>query len=741
MSAGYKKREELQRELKQLRKENVQLKSELAATSEFDDIPDTSDLRGVEPFLEKGPLAVILWDENMRVQLWTGQAEAVFGWKSEEVVGKDFGEWQFVYDDDADLVNQVVGDLLVEGTAQRIRITNRNYRKDGSVIWCQWHGSVVLSEEDNVRWILTFAEDVTNHRVTQDELQAKERLYRAIVETMNDGLVVFDRNRRIVHVNPSFEKISGISSESVVGKIGTEDIAFGQDRQIADYHYGLVRNGQSVSYEIDIRNLAGDKTPILLSASPMLDDEGVFQGHVVAITDLTQVKRSEEELRRSEELLRAVFDAAEDIIFVKDASLRYTHVNRSMARALGRESSEILGMRSEDLIDREAAEHVRNRDIRVLLGESIEEEISRRIGGELRTYHEITVPLFNQEYVVESLCGISRDVTHLKGHRRVSGLEEDQYPSQSMRETLLRAEYAAGTESTVLLQGESGTGKDFLARWIHDRSKRARSTFFSVNCAALPKDLAESELFGHEAGAFSGAAGRKKGLLELAEGGTLLLNEIGELDLVLQSKLLTFFDTKSFMRVGGEQPVRIDCRILAASHRNLEQAVEDGTFLGPLYYRVNVFALRVPPLRDRLEDIPVLVESLSRQLASDLQLEHVPSFDEQFLESLSHYHWPGNIRELRNVLERSLIAKHVRTWDSHPPVPFPGLQKADTISVDPDGKLRNVLDQVSCLMIQRAIEKAGGDKSEAARLLGTSRATFYRKMAQLGMKAGNKEPA
>ena len=217
------------------------------------------------------------------------------------------------------------------------------------------------------------------------------------------------------------------------------------------------------------------------------------------------------------------------------------------------------------------------------------------------------------------------------------------------------ASSAAASDGTVLLQGESGSGKDYLARWIHDHSKRALGPYFSLNCAAISRELAESELFGHERGAFTGAHGRKRGLLELAEGGTLLLNEIGELPLSLQSKLLTFLDTRSFLRVGGEKPINVNARIISATNRSLDDEVEEGRFLSALFYRINVFGITVPPLRDRIEDIPVLMEEIMSRLAVELQLTHLPYVDPAFAIALTRYDWPGNVRELRNALERALM--------------------------------------------------------------------------------------
>ncbi len=271
------------------------------------------------------------------------------------------------------------------------------------------------------------------------------------------------------------------------------------------------------------------------------------------------------------------------------------------------------------------------------------------------TLNTVLRPLYNAEGKIIGVFGISRDVTERTRLLPTPKAVFESYPSEAMRTTMSEARSAAASDGTVLLQGESGSGKDYMARWIHDHSKRALGPYFSLNCAAISRELAESELFGHERGAFTGAHGRKRGLLELAEGGTLLLNEIGELPLSLQSKLLTFLDTRSFLRVGGEKPINVNARIISATNRSLEKEVAEGRFLSALFYRINVFGITVPPLRDRIEDIPVLLEEIMSRLAVELQLTRLPYIDPAFAIALTRYDWPGNVREFRNVLERSLM--------------------------------------------------------------------------------------
>jgi PAS domain S-box-containing protein len=433
-------------------------------------------------------------------------------------------------------------------------------------------------------------------------------------------------------------------------------------------------------------------------------------------------KSIEVSLRESEERFRAIIDSSSDSMFVKDRSRRYIFVNAAMVEILGREAHDIIGKRAEDLFSEDAANHIREVDLRVLGGERIEEEHTRTIGTIDVTFLDTRFPLVLGGRI-EGICGLSRNITDRKLRAGVQLPQEDDVISESMKSALSDALRAAKTDAIVLLTGESGTGKDWIAKYIHAHSGRSSGSFFSLNCAALPPELAESELFGHEAGAFTGAGGRKKGLLELTEGGTLLLNEIGDMDLRLQAKLLTFLDSRSFTRVGGEKEIRINARLLAATNRDLEIEVEQGRFRKDLYFRLNVLAVHVPPLRERIEDIPLLTRNLLQTIAADLQLSVVPWIEPRIMAALKAYHWPGNVRELRNVLERAAIRS------GGGPMDLAGLALIHTEDNDsqrafpiPKGKgLNEMVRDLKSWMMEDALKRCAGNKSQAARMLGVSR--------------------
>ncbi|MBI5569007.1 MAG: sigma 54-interacting transcriptional regulator [Desulfomonile tiedjei] len=467
-----------------------------------------------------------------------------------------------------------------------------------------------------------------------------------------------------------------------------------------------------------------------------------FRHMLLSVMDISDSKQAEQALRRSEERFRAIFEGARDCIFIKDRDLRYSHVNPAMEKLLMRPASLLIGLRSEDIYGEEAGKHIREVDLRALSGESIEEEHSRPINGFHFTFLDIREPLRNAEGEIIGICGISRNVTERKLATHTFDPSTADYPSSAMRSTLAKARYAAATDSVVLLLGESGSGKDFLARYIHAHSRRDKGPFFAINCAALSHELAESELFGHEPGAFTGARGRKRGLLELAEGGTLLLNEIGELSLTLQSKLLTFLDTRSFTRVGGEKTISVNARLIAATHRDLREEIAHGRFLSALFYRLDVFSIRVPALRERREDIPLLVEELTAKLMVDLHLTDAPPLDANTVKDMTKHDWPGNVRELRNVIERALILPDRGSLE----FPFSGREATPDewsykLRFPSQMSLHELRHQITQALCMEALRRADGNKKAAAELLGISRYSLYRYMTYYDIEEGEKVTA
>ncbi len=292
-----------------------------------------------------------------------------------------------------------------------------------------------------------------------------------------------------------------------------------------------------------------------------------------------------------------------------------------------------------------------------------------------------------------------------------------------MREILALCHEVAGMRSTVLVQGESGTGKEMIARAIHNSGDRASRPFVAVSCAALAETLLESELFGHEKGAFTGANQQRQGKFEMADGGTIFLDEIGDISPKLQVDLLRVLQERSFYRVGGSEEVRVDVRVIAATHVNLQQAVTEGKFREDLYYRLNVIEIRIPPLRDRREDIPMLAQHFLERLSHELGKD-IGEISEGALRVLMDYNWPGNVRELENAVERAMVTCRGR-----------GLTDEDFAFLKQNGAAKSpvlpagmTLAEMERVLIIATLQRTGGNIKESASILGIDRSTLYEKI-------------
>ena len=325
----------------------------------------------------------------------------------------------------------------------------------------------------------------------------------------------------------------------------------------------------------------------------------------------------------------------------------------------------------------------------------------------------------------------------LRKRYNFSGLIGDSIKMQRVYELI---EKVADSDTTILITGESGTGKELVAKTIHYNSSRADGPFVPINCAAIPKDLLESELFGHEKGAFTGAINTRIGRFELANNGTLFLDEIGELDPSLQVKLLRVIQEREFERVGGVKTIKVDVRIIAATNRNLEEAVKEGRFREDLYWRLNVIPIHLPPLRERREDIPLLIDFFVKKFHRKGKGKALV-FPPEVMTILLRYDWPGNVRELENLVERLnvLVSDEVVKPEDLPErfqkIEFRG-QEMEVLSpqISEEGiDLSKTLEEIERELILKALQKAGGVRSKAASLLGLNRTTLIEKLKRLGI--------
>jgi formate hydrogenlyase transcriptional activator len=387
--------------------------------------------------------------------------------------------------------------------------------------------------------------------------------------------------------------------------------------------------------------------------------------------------------------IRQVMDAVPQHMFILEPDGTLSFINRAAREYLGPIDAVTTAERLRSIIHLEDVDELLTAyDDAMTHGISVEAEARvRNRNGQYRWFLHQLLPLHDKDGQIVRWCGTRIDIEDHKGSKEqaqrenlalreeidaIAMFEEIVGISPRLQAVLARVTKVARTDSTVLITGETGTGKELIARAIHKRSNRANRPFVSVNCAAIPRDLIASELFGHEKGAFTGALQRRIGRFELAEGGTLFLDEIGELSAETQVALLRVLQEREFQRVGSNQMIRANVRVIVATHRDLPAAIEAGTFRADLYYRINVFPLEVPALRDRQEDIRLLVEYFIDRYARKAG-KRITTVDKKTLRLFEAYPWPGNVRELQNVIERSVIVCETATvsvdesWLFHQP--------------------------------------------------------------------------
>ena len=445
--------------------------------------------------------------------------------------------------------------------------------------------------------------------------------------------------------------------------------------------------------------------------------------------------------------LEAIISSSYDGFFITDGQGIVIRLNKAYERITGIKADEVLGRSMADLVQ----DGVYNESVTVLVMESLKSMTINQIVKRSNKHILVTGnPIFDEQGNLFRVVTNVRDVTELNNlEQKLSKTKEERrkyqaelshlrslqvndsdlvYRSRAIARVLELAGKVADVNSNVLITGESGTGKELVAKYIHRRGKGDQKPFIRVNCGAIPDNLMESELFGYEAGAFTGAKKEgKPGLFELANCGTLFLDEIGELPLFLQVKLLRALQDRTITRVGGISPIKVDVRIVAATHRNLDQMVKTGTFREDLYYRLMVVPIQIPPLRERKEDIPLLAVHFTEKLNGSFGFAKV--LLPEVVDLLAEYNWPGNVRELENVIERMIVTTPGDEIDA-------GALPASVASrgnlPKTGAKLREAVSATEQYMIKAALDKYGSLQA-AADALGIDRTTCFRKAVKYGV--------
>jgi phosphotransferase system HPr (HPr) family protein len=478
-----------------------------------------------------------------------------------------------------------------------------------------------------------------------------------IFESLSNGIMVVDENNVITIFNKAAERITGLKRESMIGHQAHKVL---EDSKL----HRVLQTGEEMKSD---RQVIG-KTMIITNRSPIIV-EGKIIGAVAVFQDISEVERLSHELESVKEIKErfgTILAHTHDAISMIDEHGKITYVNPTFERIWHVEKGCILGKNMVDVLPADVTGRVLKSGKKEL-GVPIQTAhhtkiitnatpifIDGKMKGVISTGKEITELQQMMKKLEEAEEKIEYFQQELSRNQRIEEAFHSIIGSSgTLREVLTMASKAAKTSSTILIRGESGTGKELLARAIHQASEKKNRPFIRVNCAAIPENLLESELFGHEKGAFTGAIKTKLGKFELANQGTIFLDEIGDMNRDLQVKLLRVLQEREFERVGGLEVIRVNVRVIAATNKKLEEMLAKGTFREDLYYRLNVIPITLPPLRERKGDIPLLAEHFIEKICSreDAALKEITR---EALNALEVYDWPGNIRELENIIERGL---------------------------------------------------------------------------------------
>ncbi|MFD3158425.1 sigma 54-interacting transcriptional regulator [Haloimpatiens sp. FM7330] len=597
-------------------------------------------------------------------------------------------------------------------------------------------GDFSFSDEETIN-------DVDN--IIHSNTIAWEQIYRNI----ENGLMVIDENDIITIFNYAAEKILKISANEAVGK-KVYDI-------IPDTKLHVVK--KTGKAKIGLRKVIGDSI-IIMNHTPIIVEEKI-KGAVALFQDISKIEQLTGELKEVKELkegLQLVLDSVQDGICVLDEQGYITYINSPYLNIIHEKQQNVLGKNIKDIsktgLRKEVLESGENKKgvlRKKSNGASIVADVSAiKVDGEIRGVVSVVKDLTETQKLLESLNKASAKAQYLEEELLRTKRPNETFKkfignSGKVIDALAIAAKAAESYATVLIRGESGTGKEVISEGIHFASLSSKGSFVRVNCAAIPPNLLESELFGHEKGAFTGAIKRKLGKFELANKGTIFLDEIGELDKSMQAKILRVLQEKEFQRVGGEENIKVNVRIIAATNRNLEQMVRNGEFREDLYYRLNVIPIFLPPLRERIQDIPLLVEHFIKKISKDMN-KQIKGVKEECLEALMNYSWPGNVRELQNIIERMVTLTDdyfIKLQDL--PMYIRDKSIKNSLLTNNNKKLNSEISQIlddenilpleeyEKIIIKKALKKYGSYNA-AAKVLGVTHKTVAAKARKYGIE-------
>jgi two-component system response regulator HydG len=638
------------------------------------------------------------------------------------LIGNSFLE--LIHPEDRKLVDQTT--FRASPKAVPYQHVFRVFKKDGTVIWVRIGGStgIYRAESANIGHLM----DVTSFKEIENSMEK----YKKIVDEVEDSVAEVDLKGNVTFANDAACRIFGHTQAETAGRNYRDFV----DEETADRLFRAYDNilrtgvpGKHIIYEFTRTN-DGMLRTVEDSVSLIRNHEGKIKGFRAVGRDITDRREAERELGEHRTRLEAIFGSVKDAIITVDPELRVIAANKSTEDVCGIAVKEVVGHvfpaclkecnKSCCEVLRQTLSHRKTiREYKIECGpQGSRKQIVSITSSPLLGPNDVFMGAVLVIRDVTLINDLTRELTERHCFKNVIG------KSKKMQDIYQLLEKLGDLETTVLITGESGTGKDLIAKALHYSGQRSFKPLITVNCSALAENLLESELFGHVKGAFTGAICDKQGRFQLANGGSILLDEIGDISPLIQLKLLRVLEEKEFERVGESNPRKIDVRVIATTNKDLKEKVKRGEFREDLYYRLRVMEIGVPPLRERTEDLPLLVDHF-RQSFNKKFRKDIEGVSTEVVRQFMDYPWPGNVRELEHVLERAFVIcqgsvitldhmpSEIRCYEIHPGETIPN------ISARSPRQAHEIVD---------ALKRTDWNKAKAARLLGIDRSTIYRQM-------------
>ncbi len=637
--------------------------------------------------------------------------------------------WEIAHPDDQDrLKNRLMDDngVAVHKDNLEFRYQSRNVS--------ELYLKMVVFKSNREGELLGSLIDITEHEATIQRLSDSRQRYYDALEEVEDGILEIDLSGRMNWCNPAAQRIYGYSREELIGL----DYRVYMDKDVGHkvfkaYNQVFKTGKPNKAFSYEIINKDGTRRIIENSITLKRSSEGTPTGFRSVVREVTVRIKAEEELARQRSRLSAIFSSVKDAIITVDNNMGIIEANGAAGTICGIAVGQIEG---QSFLD--CAAHC-SKACQEVLQETVKRQTTvneYRIECDHQFRHRQEVVLTSSPLLDRNRNNIGavllvRDVTRLLSLERELK-EKHQFhamvgKSKNMQNIYSLLEDLSDIETTVLITGESGTGKGLVAKALHYNGNRAFAPFITINCSALPESLMESELFGHVKGAFTGAIKDKQGRFQVAEGGVILLDEIGEISPMIQLKLLRVLQDKEFERVGDSRSLKADVRVIACTNANLEEKVRKGEFREDLYYRLKVMEIKMPPLRERVEDIPLLVEHFCRLFSKNFKKEIKGVTDDVF-RRLMNYSWPGNIRELEHAIEHGFVlCQDSAIGLEHIPLEIKEMVRVKKHKAErtPNAEKAEIL---------TTLQKTDWNKAKAARILNIDRSTLYRKLKRYQLK-------